>query len=157
MPKIRRLAGYVHCKGRRQRTVHPSRRIGFERIKIVAPQTLEIGPAGDGRDGDHPLFAVRASGYVHQKLLRYQTAHQPSVGTKVPSVPVRRGLQWPMHSSKAASSLLESLLMAKDDVRRGMPPVKLSREEFDERYRTRFIDPLCEPLQKELDAIIEAA
>jgi hypothetical protein len=51
----------------------------------------------------------------------------------------------------------ESLLMAKDYVRRGMPPVKLSREEFDERYRTRFIDPLCEPLQKELDAIIEAA
>ena len=90
MPKIRRLAGYVHRKGRRQRTVRPSRRIGFERIKIVAPQTLEIGPAGDGRDGDHPLFAVRASGYVHQKLLRYQTAHQPSVGTKVPSVPVRR-------------------------------------------------------------------
>jgi hypothetical protein len=62
-----------------------------------------------------------------------------------------------MHSSKAASSLLESLLMAKDDVRRGIPPVKLSREEFDERYRTGFIDPLFEPLQKELDAIIGAA
>jgi len=27
------------------------------------------------------------------------------------------------------------------DVRRGMPPVKLSRDEFEKRYRARFIDP----------------
>jgi multimeric flavodoxin WrbA len=47
--------------------------------------------------------------------------------------------------------------MASVDVRKGMPPVQLSRDEFDKRYRSRFADPAFEPLQRELDAIVEAA
>jgi hypothetical protein len=43
------------------------------------------------------------------------------------------------------------------DVRKGMPPVKLSREEFEKRYRNRFIDPVFKPLTRELDAIVKAA
>jgi multimeric flavodoxin WrbA len=43
------------------------------------------------------------------------------------------------------------------DVRKGMPPVQLSREEFAKRYRSRFADPVFEGLQRELDAIVEAA
>jgi multimeric flavodoxin WrbA len=38
-----------------------------------------------------------------------------------------------------------------------MPAVKLSRDEFEKRYRSRFADPVFGPLQKELDAIIAAA
>ena len=47
--------------------------------------------------------------------------------------------------------------MREPDVRKGMPPVKLSRDEFEKRYRRRFIDPAFEPLGKEIDAIIAAA
>jgi multimeric flavodoxin WrbA len=47
--------------------------------------------------------------------------------------------------------------MASVDVRKGMPPVQLSREEFEKRYRSRFADPAFGPLQRELDAIVEAA
>ncbi len=47
--------------------------------------------------------------------------------------------------------------MANPDVRKGMPSVELSREEFERRYRTRFRDPAFEPLQRELDAIVAAA
>lgn len=47
--------------------------------------------------------------------------------------------------------------MAEPDVRKGMPPVKLSREEFEWRYRSRFADPVFQPLQRELDVIIAAA
>jgi multimeric flavodoxin WrbA len=43
------------------------------------------------------------------------------------------------------------------DVRKGMPSVKLTREEFEKRYRSRFADPVFEPLQRELDTIIAAA
>jgi multimeric flavodoxin WrbA len=52
---------------------------------------------------------------------------------------------------------IENQLMAPVDVRKGMPPVKLSREEFESRYRSRFVDPAFRPLQRELDAIITAA
>jgi hypothetical protein len=38
-----------------------------------------------------------------------------------------------------------------------MPPVKLSREEFEKRYRSRFIDPAFKPLDRELSAIVDAA
>jgi hypothetical protein len=41
--------------------------------------------------------------------------------------------------------------MAPVDVRKGMPSVELSREEFEERYRSRFADPAFESLQPELD------
>src|SRR5947209_15179667 len=47
--------------------------------------------------------------------------------------------------------------MAPVDVRKGMPPVKLPREEFEKRYRSRFVDPAFKPLQRELDAIVNAA
>ncbi len=45
--------------------------------------------------------------------------------------------------------------MAPVDVRKGMPSVELSREEFDKRYRSRFADPAFEALQRELDAIAD--
>ncbi len=38
-----------------------------------------------------------------------------------------------------------------------MPPAKLSREEFERRYRRGFTDPAFDPLQREIDAIIGAA
>lgn len=47
--------------------------------------------------------------------------------------------------------------MAAPEVRKGMPPVKLSREEFEQRYRRRYVDPAFRPLQRELDAIVAAA
>src|SRR5438445_12364110 len=47
--------------------------------------------------------------------------------------------------------------MAPVDIRKGMPSVELSREEFEKRYRSRFADPAFKPLQRELDAIIAAA
>jgi multimeric flavodoxin WrbA len=50
-----------------------------------------------------------------------------------------------------------NLAMAPVDVRKGMPSVELSREEFEKRYRSRFVDPAFEALQHELDAITAAA
>lgn len=47
--------------------------------------------------------------------------------------------------------------MTEPDVRKGMPPVKLSRAEFERRYRSEFVDPAFAQLQRELDAIIGAA
>jgi hypothetical protein len=47
--------------------------------------------------------------------------------------------------------------MAEPDVRKGMPPVKLPRTQFEKRYRSRFVDPAFRPLQRELDAIVAAA
>jgi hypothetical protein len=47
--------------------------------------------------------------------------------------------------------------MFEPDIRKGMPAVKLPRDEFEKRYRSRFIDPAFKPLQKELDAIVAAA
>src|SRR5262245_5877954 len=47
--------------------------------------------------------------------------------------------------------------MTEPDIRKGMPPVKLPRDEFEKRYRSRFIDPAFAPLRRELDAIVEAA
>src|ERR1700709_339840 len=48
-------------------------------------------------------------------------------------------------------------MMGPADVRKGMPSVELSRQEFEQRYRSRFADPAFEPLQRELDAIVNAA
>src|SRR5258708_18253461 len=50
-----------------------------------------------------------------------------------------------------------NLVMAPVDVRRGLPSVELWREEFEQRYRSRFKDPAFKPLERELDAIIGAA
>lgn len=47
--------------------------------------------------------------------------------------------------------------MAEPLVRKGMPSVKLDRDEFERRYRDRFKDPVFSSLSRELDAIIAAA
>lgn len=47
--------------------------------------------------------------------------------------------------------------MPQVDIRKGMPLVKLDREEFERRYRSRYADPVFRPLQNELDAIVAAA
>jgi hypothetical protein len=46
---------------------------------------------------------------------------------------------------------------AKISVRKGMPSVQLSKEEFRQRYLDRFFDPLFEANKPELDAIVENA
>jgi multimeric flavodoxin WrbA len=43
------------------------------------------------------------------------------------------------------------------DVRTGMPAVKLNRDEFERRYRSRFKDPAFAPLQREISAVMDAA
>ncbi|SCB36917.1 Multimeric flavodoxin WrbA [Bradyrhizobium shewense] len=47
--------------------------------------------------------------------------------------------------------------MTDAEIRKGMPPVKLSREEFERRYKRQFVDPAFAPLQRELDAVVGAA
>jgi multimeric flavodoxin WrbA len=47
--------------------------------------------------------------------------------------------------------------MTESDIRKGMPPVKLEREEFERRYRSRFVDPVFAPLERELAVIVAAA
>jgi hypothetical protein len=47
--------------------------------------------------------------------------------------------------------------MTEPDVRKGMPAVKLSRAEFEKRFRSRFRDPAFTSLGDELDRIIAAA
>jgi multimeric flavodoxin WrbA len=47
--------------------------------------------------------------------------------------------------------------MPEPDIRKGMPPVKLSREEFEQRYRSRFADPVFREIGREVDAVIAAA
>jgi hypothetical protein len=47
--------------------------------------------------------------------------------------------------------------MAQADVRKGMPSVELSRQEFEKRYRSRFADPAFMPLEREISAIVDAA
>ena len=43
--------------------------------------------------------------------------------------------------------------MTEPDVRKGMPPVKLSRQEFESRYKSRFVDPIFASLKPEIDAM----
>ena len=47
--------------------------------------------------------------------------------------------------------------MADIDIRKGMPSVELSKEEFIRRYRTRFVDPAFDPLDQEIFAVIDVA
>lgn len=47
--------------------------------------------------------------------------------------------------------------MARIEVRKGMPPVRLDRQEFERRFRNRFRDPVFAALSNQLQAIIEAA
>jgi multimeric flavodoxin WrbA len=43
------------------------------------------------------------------------------------------------------------------DVRKGMPGRKISREVFEQRFHSQFIDPVFAPLRRELQAITDAA
>src|SRR5215213_824562 len=43
------------------------------------------------------------------------------------------------------------------DVRKGMPPTELSRDDFEQRLRSRFADPAFSPLRKEIQAIADVA
>lgn len=47
--------------------------------------------------------------------------------------------------------------MAKIKVRTGMPSVQLDKREFKRRLLAKFYDPLFEPLQGEIDKIVDAA
>ena len=47
--------------------------------------------------------------------------------------------------------------MAKIKVRKGMPSVQLDKREFKQRFLAKFYDPLFEPLQGELDKIVDGA
>ncbi|PAY06759.1 NADPH-dependent FMN reductase [Bradyrhizobium sp. UFLA03-84] len=47
--------------------------------------------------------------------------------------------------------------MTQPDIRKGMPSVKLSRDEFERRYRSRFTDRAFARLNREIDAIVAAA
>ena len=47
--------------------------------------------------------------------------------------------------------------MGSSDVRKGMPPRQLDRETFGHRFESRFLDPVFAPLQKELQALTDAA
>ncbi len=47
--------------------------------------------------------------------------------------------------------------MPSPDIRKGMPSVELSRAEFERRFKSSFVDPAFDPLEKELQAITDAA
>jgi len=57
----------------------------------------------------------------------------------------------------APHSLREAREMTEFDIRKGMPPVKLARDEFERRYRSRFVDPVFAALKQELSLIVAAA
>ena len=47
--------------------------------------------------------------------------------------------------------------MSQPDVRKGMPPRRLERGTFEQRFKSAFVDPMFAPLQRELQAIIGPA
>src|SRR6187455_2006097 len=47
--------------------------------------------------------------------------------------------------------------MSRPDVRKGMPPRRLERGTFEQRFKSAFVDPVFAPLQRELQAIADAA
>ena len=47
--------------------------------------------------------------------------------------------------------------MSQPDVRKGMPPRRLERQTFEQRFKSAFVDPVFAPLQRELKAITDAA
>jgi multimeric flavodoxin WrbA len=47
--------------------------------------------------------------------------------------------------------------MSQPAVRKGMPPRKLERPTFEQRFKSAFVDPVFAPLQRELQAITDAA
>src|ERR1041385_9498487 len=47
--------------------------------------------------------------------------------------------------------------MPSPQIRIGMPPVQLDRAEFQRRFKSSFVDPAFDPLERELQAITDAA
>jgi hypothetical protein len=47
--------------------------------------------------------------------------------------------------------------MSRIDIRKGMPDVQLTREEFSRRFRDRFFDPVFAKNEKALESIIATA
>ena len=47
--------------------------------------------------------------------------------------------------------------MSQPDVRKGMPPRRLERGTFERRFKSAFVHPVFAPLQRELQAITDAA
>src|SRR4029077_7850128 len=47
--------------------------------------------------------------------------------------------------------------MSQPDVRKGMPSRGLDRPTFEKRFKSAFVDPVFSPLQRELQAITDAA
>jgi multimeric flavodoxin WrbA len=47
--------------------------------------------------------------------------------------------------------------MTSPEIRKGMPPVELAREEFERRFKSRFVDQAFDPLENELQKITDAA
>src|ERR1044072_7298533 len=47
--------------------------------------------------------------------------------------------------------------LAPSDVRKGMPARKLTREVFERRFQSAFVDPAFSPLRRELTALTDAA
>src|SRR4029079_1955990 len=58
------------------------------------------------------------------------------------------------HSGVIAS---EERSMTSPEIRKGMPPVELNREEFERRFKSRFVDPAFDALENELQKITAAA
>jgi multimeric flavodoxin WrbA len=47
--------------------------------------------------------------------------------------------------------------MSQPDIRKGMPPRRLERGAFEQRFKSAFVDPVFAPLQRELQAVTDAA
>src|ERR1041385_7762906 len=47
--------------------------------------------------------------------------------------------------------------MPSPTIRKGMPSVELNRAEFERRFKSQFVDPAFDPLERELQAITDAA
>jgi len=47
--------------------------------------------------------------------------------------------------------------MSSPKIRKGMPPVEIDRAEFERRFKSAFVDPAFDPLERELQAITAAA
>jgi multimeric flavodoxin WrbA len=71
-----------------------------------------------------------------------------------------RAVIWNLDRMTASLRVNETEMLAcmpDSEIRKGMPSVKLTREEFSRRYRSRYADPAFKALDREIDAIIAAA
>jgi len=68
----------------------------------------------------------------------------------------RSSVELPKRRRSGTQMRIPSCLCPKSMFAREMPPFKLSREEFEKRFSSRFADPVFKPLQLELGAIVDA-